>query len=197
MTPRSDYLSALGWAAFGLVVLIASWRLDRLGKLGINPWSAPGLTPGLVGVLMILLAIALGMQARKRSRAQAAARTRADGVSHRADEHAARPPDREHAARLPGSEHDINAGSDGTGIARSLLAAVLCLAFAGVSLGRGVPFMAEAAVFVFLFATVFAWPRWRAEGRIVRSLLTTLVIALAAAAAISWLFESVFLVRLP
>ena len=45
--------------AFGATVLIASWRMDRLESLHINPWSAPGLMPGLLGVLMILFGGAL------------------------------------------------------------------------------------------------------------------------------------------
>jgi hypothetical protein len=44
---------------------------------------------------------------------------------------------------------------------------------------------------------VFSWPTWRAEQRVVRGLLQTLIVAVLAALAISWLFESVFLVRLP
>jgi hypothetical protein len=69
--------------------------------------------------------------------------------------------------------------------------------FAGVSLGHGLPFMVEGAVFILVFATIFSWSQWKAEGRLVRGLLTTAVVAAASAALISWLFESVFLVRLP
>jgi hypothetical protein len=73
----------------------------------------------------------------------------------------------------------------------------MCVLFAGVSLGHGLPFLVEGAAFIFLFVTVFSWSQWRAEGRVGRSLLTTLLIALLSSALISWLFESVFLVRLP
>ena len=69
--------------------------------------------------------------------------------------------------------------------------------FAGVALGHGLPFVVEGAVFIFVFTTLFSWPTWRAERRIVRGLAQTLAIAVVASAFISWLFESVFLVRLP
>jgi len=69
--------------------------------------------------------------------------------------------------------------------------------FAGVSLGHGLPFAVEGAAFILLFITVFSWPQWRAEGRVGRSLATAFVTAVASSALISWLFESVFLVRLP
>ena len=74
---------------------------------------------------------------------------------------------------------------------------MLCVLFAGVSLGRGVPFAVEGAVFVFVFTTLFSIEAWRAEGRVARGLLQTLAIAVVAAGSIAWLFERVFLVRLP
>ena len=37
----------------------ASWRMDRLEGLNINPWSVPGLLPGLLGALMMLFGAAL------------------------------------------------------------------------------------------------------------------------------------------
>ena len=155
------------WAAFGVVVVVASWRLDRLENLNINPWSAPGLTPGVVGVLMILLAIALAVQARREP---------------------ARPEqDREGAANP----------ADAGNLSRTLLASVLCVLFAGVSLGHGLPFVIEGAAFIFVFVAMFSWSQWQAQARVGRGLVTTLVIALAASGLISWLFESVFLVRLP
>ena len=135
---------------FGLVVLVAAWRIDRLENLGINPWSVPGLLPGLVGGLIILLALTLAWQARPA------------------------PMPEEAAAAL-----------------------ALCVLFAGVSIGRGLPFMLEGAVFIFLFTAVFSWSQWRAENRVLKGLATTLAIALVASLFISWLFESVFLVRLP
>ena len=43
---------------------------------------------------------------------------------------------------------------------------------------------------------LFSWGEWRAAGRVARGLLQTLAVAVCASAFISWLFESVFLVRL-
>ena len=62
-TARADLGFGLGWAAFGAAVLVASWRMDRLESLHINPWSAPGLMPGVLGALMILFGAALAVRA--------------------------------------------------------------------------------------------------------------------------------------
>ena len=166
MSRRSELLSAAFWALLGGAVLVASWRMDRLGDRGINPWSAPGLTPGVVGALMLVLAAVLAWHALRRA----------------------------HRPALPADDHAPTETAFTTG--RTLLAAGLCVLFA-LSLGRGMPFAAEAATFVFLFTSVFSWPTWRAERRVARGLAQTLATAVIAALAISWLFESVFLVRLP
>ncbi|HET9205765.1 MAG TPA: tripartite tricarboxylate transporter TctB family protein [Burkholderiaceae bacterium] len=168
MSRRADLISAAVWGAFGAVVIVASWQLPRLEQMGINPWSVPGLTPGLIGAAIVLLAAALALRAMRSAAPSAASSTDA-------------PDD----AATPAS------------LRRSGLAALLCLAFAGISLGHGLPFALEATLFVFVFVCVFSWRVWRAEGRWVRGVLSTLLIAVLSSAFIAWLFSAVFLVRLP
>jgi hypothetical protein len=52
---RSDFLSGLGWMALGIAILIGSVTMDRLEKQGINPYTIPGLLPGLLGIAMTIL----------------------------------------------------------------------------------------------------------------------------------------------
>jgi Ca2+/Na+ antiporter len=160
MARRDDLLSAGVFGAAGAAILIASVRMDRLTDRGIEVWSVPGLTPGVVGALMIVLALVLGLQALREP-------------EQAADDEPA----------VPGA------------MRRSGLALLLCVVFAGVTLGHGTPFVVEGAVFIFVFTTLFSWAEWRAAGRVARGLMQTL--AVGASAFISWLFESVFLVRLP
>ncbi|HEV8500664.1 MAG TPA: tripartite tricarboxylate transporter TctB family protein [Casimicrobiaceae bacterium] len=51
--PRSDFVAALLWIAFGVAIAIASWRMDRLQNQDINPYTIPGLLPGLLGVAIV------------------------------------------------------------------------------------------------------------------------------------------------
>ena len=159
---NSDRAVAAVWAVFGLVIAIASWRMDRLGHQGINPWSAPALLPGALGVLFLALAIALALR---------------------------RP--------APLTVEDMPTDPLPTVPWRTLTAAVLCTGFATLGIGHGLPFAGVAAGFIFTFITVFSWARWRDEQRLARGLATAGLVALGAALAIAWLFESVFLVRLP
>jgi hypothetical protein len=59
MARHADFRFGVGWMVFGAAVLAASWRMDRLESLHINPWSAPGLLPGLLGLLVLLFGAAL------------------------------------------------------------------------------------------------------------------------------------------
>jgi hypothetical protein len=52
---RSDFFSALGWMALGIAILIGSVMMDRLQNQDINPYTIPGLLPGLLGIAMTIL----------------------------------------------------------------------------------------------------------------------------------------------
>ena len=61
-SPRADLHDAVGWIVLGLVVVLASWRMDRLEDQHINPLTVPGLVPGLLGVGMMILGVIVGLR---------------------------------------------------------------------------------------------------------------------------------------
>ena len=56
---RLDFVSAIVLTAFGAGVLVESLRLPRLDHLNVNPYTVPGLVPGLLGVLLTLCGLAM------------------------------------------------------------------------------------------------------------------------------------------
>lgn len=184
MHDRSAWASVAFWAALGTAVFVAGWRMDRLSHQGIAPWSAPGLLPAVVGALMVAFALVLALQTWR----EGAAPPRGSAADEAGEVDMAGK-----AADAAGA----GAAEPGDSWRGSILATVLCVHFAGVSLGHGWPFQVEAALFILGFTAVFRWPEWRAEGRLARGLAQTTAVAVVAAVAIAWLFESVFLVRLP
>ncbi len=54
-SPRADLVSALAWLGFGLAVVWGAWTMDRLESQHINPWTVPGLVPGLLGCGIVLM----------------------------------------------------------------------------------------------------------------------------------------------
>lgn len=153
---RTDRLFGIGWIALGLGIAVESWRMDRLEQQHINPWTVPGLVPGLLGVVLAAFGLVLALRGPRAAM---------------------------------GEEPAGEGWRIGLGIA-------LCLGFGAVLVGR-VPFWLGAAVFVFLAILLFEWAERRAAGTLARGALRAGIVAIASAAAISFVFQEVFLVRLP
>jgi uncharacterized membrane protein YhaH (DUF805 family) len=66
VTPRSDFWQGVGWMVLGAAVLIASVTMDRLEQQNINPYTVPGLLPGLLGIAMILLGAVVAVRSWRR-----------------------------------------------------------------------------------------------------------------------------------
>ena len=80
---------------------------------------------------------------------------------------------------------------------RLVAALVLCLSFAIGLVGRGPPFWLAAALFVAVTVFVFQFPERRREGTLVRGAALAMVFGLISGFAIHYLFQDLFLVRLP
>jgi hypothetical protein len=53
ITPRSDFIAALGWITFGITVAIGSWNMDRLENQDVPPYAVPGLLPFFLGLAIV------------------------------------------------------------------------------------------------------------------------------------------------
>lgn len=49
----------LGWTVLGVATVALSAGMDRLAEQGVPPFAAPGLLPGLLGLLMVLSGVLL------------------------------------------------------------------------------------------------------------------------------------------
>ncbi len=152
-TARADLRGGVGWMVFGLVILALAWRMDRFESMGAPLYTAPGLVPGLLGAMLVLLGALLAWRGWRQQRAAA-------------------------QASLP-----AGAGDPGYGPlfnARVVLALLLCLAYAVGMVGR-LPFAAATAVFVaaftWLFSETSSTPR-RLIVALLSGVLTALVVVL-------------------
>ena len=161
-----DLADAIVWLALGLAVVIGAWRMDRLEDQDINPYTIPGLLPGLLGVGMILLGGLLALRAWRSS--------------------------------VPAETAD-HAPMTSAGRRRLALVLGLCLGFDLLLVGHGLPFWLAAALFVGA-AILMLRPREDATGRRLatpRAVVTTALIGLGAGGAVTLVFQTLFLVRLP
>ena len=65
--PRHDLIGGLVWAAFGCLVALLSWQMDRMTQQGATLHTAPGLWPGIVGALLAALGGALMLRSQRRA----------------------------------------------------------------------------------------------------------------------------------
>lgn len=152
---RVDLAAALVWMALAAAILAASFTMDRLERLGAKLYSAPGLVPGLLGLVLFVLGALLAARALRAGALR-------DGR--------------------------INA-SLRQGWGTTALVLVLCLGYALGLVGRA-PFWLATFVFVTAFIVLFEYP---ARLRMALAPLYGAVTSLA----VTWLFETLFYVRLP
>ncbi|MET0312565.1 MAG: tripartite tricarboxylate transporter TctB family protein [Burkholderiaceae bacterium] len=163
-SPRSDLISGGIWVVIGVAIAIGSWNMDRLANQGVPGFAAPGLVPGIMGVLIVLAALIIVVRSLRRGALAAEG-----GIAKEAP-----PP-----------------------LGRAALTLVLCLGFATVLVGHGLPFWIAASTYLFLHICLLQLPERRAAGQVRRGIAVAAVIGLSVGVAISLIFQYLFLVRLP
>jgi len=162
----SDLRDALGWLVFGAAVLIGSIRMDRLEAQHINPYTVPGLLPGLLGLVMILLGVLLALRSWGRG------------------------------ARLVGGPRFA---PDWRSMRRLAVVIGLILAYTVALLGRGLPFWLVSALYVTASIVLQQAPQRALAGRSLdwRDLAFAAAVGIGSGVVIQYVFQELFLVRLP
>lgn len=176
IAPRSDLHDALAWAALGIAVLVGSITMDRLERQHINPYTIPGLLPGLLGVLMIVLGGVLALRSLRRGALrQPAQRARAEHLPHEPEAL-----QREERRRI-------------------WVSSALCLGYGVVLIGHGLPFWAASTIYVTGSILVLQRMSLDADERRLtpRAVAKALTIGLVASLVTHVVFQELFLVRMP
>lgn len=171
ISPRSDLADSVGWIVLGVAVLIGSITMDRLEAQHINPYTVPGLLPGLLGVMMIVLGGVLALRSWRRIALHGPAAPA--GTDQRADQ-------REQWRRIA-------------------IVAALCITYCVVLIGHGLPFWLASAIYV-AGSIVILQRIGRddpAQALAPRSVIKASVIGLTSAVITHLVFQDLFLVRLP
>ena len=79
---------------------------------------------------------------------------------------------------------------------RFFVALALSVGYAAGLVGS-LPFWAATGIFVFLFVVIFEWRGTRSLASLVRAVFMAALLAVIVATAVTFVFEQVFLVRLP
>lgn len=182
---RSNLVSSLILIVFGVVVAYESWRMPRFESIGGSIANAPGLVPGLLGVViaflgavMLVRALAAGGRAAAPAPVEPVTVTASDASSE---------------GNAPGVSM---AEAPQPSNARLLATLIMSVVFAAGLVGS-VPFW--LAVFLFVAASIVYHERasLKDAASAMRLILIAVAIAGAAGFAVPFVFEKVFLVNLP
>jgi putative tricarboxylic transport membrane protein len=69
---RADTLIGAGVTAFGAFVLIGALVMPRMEQRNIDPLTAPGVTPGLIGAIILVLGVVLTLRGMRKTGRHAA-----------------------------------------------------------------------------------------------------------------------------
>lgn len=168
VSPFADFIFSLLWIALGGLLLFASWQMDRMESQGSSLYTAPGSYPGLLAGLLIILGLLL------------AARAYLSG-----------------GHRLWQLDLKISAQAKTSLLRVSfflLFALVYCLVLVGRS---GIPFWLATFLFVTTFVFLFNWHTLGDTTKKYRALLVALSMGAGTSFLVSYIFQELFLVRLP
>lgn len=166
-SPRADLRQSIGWIAFGIVVIVLSWRMDRLERQDINPYTVPGLLPGFLGLAVLSFGALMLLRSWRRLRDAA-----------------------------PPAPH-VRTPLERTEAKRIAIVLVLCVGYAAGLVGRGLPFWLATSIFVAAAIGVLQFSGRSAKRQRVRGLVFAVATGVATGAITTFVFQDLFLVRLP
>lgn len=164
---RADFITGIILILLNLYVIIESWRMPRLEHLKAHPLSVPGIVPAFIGMVLILFGIVLVIRSIKRG-------------GHRI------------GVSLDGFRQAISK----PGNQRLLLTAFLTIGYAVFLIGT-LPYWLATGLFILIFVLLFEQKRGMTMVQWRRCVITAVLIATLSSAAITIVFERLFLVTLP
>jgi sensor domain CHASE-containing protein len=167
VSTRGDFFGALGWAGLGVAVLTGSLMMDRLERQNINPYTVPGLLPALLGIAMIVLGSVLALRSWRRG---ALRMVRAPITLDQRDERR-----------------------------RIWIVMALCVGYGALLIGHGLPFWLASTIYITVSILIVRRLSRDPEQRrlSVNAVVKAIVIGVCASLITQWVFQDLFLVRLP
>ena len=164
---KANFVTGLVLSVLGAFVVHVSWNMPRFEAQAAQPFSVPGIVPGLLGAILALMGLVLVLRAARRG-----------------------------GHRLSFAGKDVRRWSGRPSVRRFLIALGLCLAYGLGLLGR-LPYAWATGSFVTVFILAFEFApaeTWCVRGR---RAATALAQGAIVAGIVTLVFEKLFLVTLP
>jgi hypothetical protein len=165
--PKADFVVSLLLMGFGIWIVIHSFKMPRFEDLGANPFSVPGIVPGILGTIIFILSLAVFIRAL-----------------------------RQKGYRLGLNRTTVRKFFRDASMQRMLLSSMLCIIYGMVFVGKTNYYLATF-IFVLAFLILFQYNVSERFSNQWRLLLNSLVQALLTAGVVGAVFRYLFLVDLP
>ncbi|HSB04641.1 MAG TPA: tripartite tricarboxylate transporter TctB family protein [Thermodesulfobacteriota bacterium] len=165
--PKADFVTAIGLTLFGSAVLVRSLQMPRFENLGVNPYSVPGIVPGLLGLILMILGLVLLVRSI-----------------------------RQRGYRFGLNSMVVKEYFSEDSTRRFLISFFLCVVY-GVFVLRRLAYPLATGLFVFSFIFIFEFRRQESLASQTRTLLTALLEAILVSGGVTLVFRYLFLVDLP
>ena len=73
--PKADFVASIILIAFGIWIVVHSIHMPRFKEFGANPFSVPGIVPGILGTIITVLSLLVFIRAIRRKGYQLDIRT--------------------------------------------------------------------------------------------------------------------------
>jgi hypothetical protein len=164
---KADFLTGIALICLSVYVIIESWQMPRLAHLKVHPLSVPGIVPAFIGMVLLLFGTILVIRSIRRG-----------------------------GHRLGFSYDGLRRLFSKPGNQYLLLTAFLTIGYAGFLIGL-LPYWLATGLFIFVFVVLFEWERGMTVAQWRRCSISAGIIAAVSSAAVTWVFERLFLVTLP
>ena len=165
--PKADFVTSILLMIFSLSIFIISIRMPRMQELGANPYSAPGIVPGFLGVIIFFLSVTLFIKSVLKN-------------GHKIDVH----------------QKTVITFFQEQATLRVLLTLLISI-FYGVGLLGNVPYILATFFYVTVFIILFEYRLDQAFHHQKKTLLFAIIQAMLVTASVAAVFRYLFLVNLP
>jgi uncharacterized membrane protein len=165
--PKADFVTSIVLLLFALAILIMSIQMPRYEGLGVNPYSVPGIVPGLLGVILLILSLVLLIRSIVRKGYQL-------GLS---------------------SEIVKQYFTDPS--TRNLLFVLILSLVYGVFLLTRIPYLLATGLYILIFILIFEYRPKENMSSQKKTILYSLVEAISVSVGVTLVFRYLFLVDLP
>jgi len=165
--PKADFVVSLLLMAFGVWIVIHSFQMPRFEELGANPFSVPGIVPGILGTIIFILSFIVFMRSLTRK-----------------------------GYRLGLNRATLTGFFRNASMQRMLLTILICIVYGIVLVGR-INYYLATFVFVLVFLILFQYRPSEGFPARRKTLVLSFIQAVLTAGIVGAVFRYLFLVDLP